>query len=74
MVDFVGRRPTLLLVAVLCVGQFVWTCWVERSTLGWMGLALAVVAVAVLSGVFEAVRRRGARRAEGAEAASERAA
>jgi uncharacterized membrane protein YfcA len=74
VVDLVGRRPTLLLVAVLCVGQLVWTCWVERSTLGWAGTAAAVVAVAVLLGVFEALRRRGARRAERAAARAEQVA
>lgn len=74
VVDRVGRRPTLLVVAVLCVGQFVWTCWVERATLGWTGTALALLAVAGLLGVFEAIRRRGARRAEGARSMSERVA
>jgi hypothetical protein len=30
MVDLVGRKPTLLFVAVLCVGQFIWTCMTEH--------------------------------------------
>jgi uncharacterized membrane protein YfcA len=32
VVERIGRKPTLLIVAVLCVGQFVWTCWAERAS------------------------------------------
>ena len=38
VVNLVGRRPTLLFVAVLCVGQFIWTCSIERASLGYPGL------------------------------------
>ena len=30
----IGRRPTLLVVSVLCVGQFLWTLYHERDVLG----------------------------------------
>lgn len=74
VVELVGRRPTLLVVAVLCVGQFAWTCWVERQVLGWTGMAVALFAVGALLGLFEVVRRHGARRAERVEKRPERAA
>lgn len=61
VVDKVGRRPTLCLVAMLCIGQFIWTCHRERAVLGWPGIALAVAAVALCLGGFEALRRQGAR-------------
>ncbi len=56
MVDLIGRKPTLLSVAVLCVGQFVWTCYAEWNALGFLGtlLALAVVGLALLG--FERLR------------------
>jgi len=45
VVDLIGRKPTLLVVAVLCVGQFGWTCYNERAALGIGGMVLAVAAV-----------------------------
>lgn len=46
-VSFVGRRITLLFVAVLCVVQFAWACYHERAELGLAGSAVACVAVAM---------------------------
>lgn len=56
VVEFVGRRPTLLFVAVLCVGQFVWTCYAERAALGTWGLIAACAAVGVCLFGFERLR------------------
>jgi hypothetical protein len=60
MVNLIGRKPTLLFVAVLCVGQFVWTCYTERSALGVVGLLMALGAVGVALLGFEKLRSLGA--------------
>jgi hypothetical protein len=60
VVQFIGRRPTLLFVAFLCVGQFVWTCYVERSALGVMGTVIAIFAVGLFLLGFEKLRAWGA--------------
>lgn len=60
IVAFIGRKPTLLVVAVLCVGQFVWTCYDERAALGVGGQAAAVAAVGVFLLGFEKLRAWGA--------------
>ncbi len=60
VVNLVGRKPTLLFVAVLCVGQFVWTCNTERSALGLSGLVLALGAVGLCLLGFERLRAWGA--------------
>lgn len=44
-VGFIGRRPTLLFVAVLCVVQFAWACYHERAALGFGGMVVACCAV-----------------------------
>lgn len=59
IVDKIGRKPTLLVVAVLCVGQFIWTMHEEWTTLGWFGMAVSVAAVALLNGGFEWLWRIG---------------
>lgn len=63
VVSVVGRVPTLLVVAVLCVLQFVWTCREEWRTLGASGLAIALGGVVAFLVGFEWLRRRGAARA-----------
>jgi uncharacterized membrane protein YfcA len=60
MVNLIGRKPTLLFVAVLCVGQFVWTCYNERGALGLGGLLASVAAVGVFLLGFEKLRAWGA--------------
>lgn len=60
VVNYIGRRPTLLVVAALCVAQFVWTCYVERDTLGLLGLVLALAAVGACLLGFEKLRTWGA--------------
>ncbi|MBB3059326.1 sulfite exporter TauE/SafE family protein [Microbulbifer rhizosphaerae] len=61
VVSRIGRRPTLLVVAMLCVGQFVWTCFEESAVLGPRGLALAAMSLGVCILGFEWVRRIGMR-------------
>jgi hypothetical protein len=60
MVDLIGRKPTLLFVAVLCVGQFLWTCYTERSALGLGGLLVSLAAVGLFLLGFEKLRAWGA--------------
>ncbi len=59
IVERIGRKPILLIVAALCVGQFVWTCFAERQALGFMGIALAILALCFCLWVFERLRRWG---------------
>jgi uncharacterized membrane protein YfcA len=59
IVHHVGRKWTLYFVAVLCVGQFVWTMKEEVATLGWPGIGLAVGAVLLLNAGFEWLWRIG---------------
>jgi uncharacterized membrane protein YfcA len=56
VVNVVGRKPTLLFVAILCVGQFIWTCNVEHAALGMWGLIGAVAAVGLCLLGFEKLR------------------
>lgn len=60
VVNLIGRKPTLLFVAVLCVGQFVWTCYTERVALGVCGLIIALAAVCLALLGFERLRAWGA--------------
>ena len=60
IVGLIGRKPTLLFVAVLCVGQFVWTCYAERARLGGLGILLALAAVGLCLLGFERLRAWGA--------------
>ena len=60
IVGLIGRKPTLVFVAILCVGQFVWTCHNERVALGWPGVLACVVAVGAGVWGFEKLRAWGA--------------
>lgn len=60
IVALIGRKPTLLVVAVLCVLQFFWTMHTERLTLGVSGMAVAVAAVCLCLLGFEKLHRYGA--------------
>jgi len=65
VVGLVGRTPTLLFVALLCVGQFAWTCWVEWGVLGVGGVLAALLAVGACLLGFEWLRGVGRRMAAG---------
>lgn len=67
----IGRKPTLLVVSTLCVGQFVWTLYSEHSVLGIGGSAVALLAVAICLLGFERLRHFGARLAGERLAASQ---
>ena len=60
IVSLIGRKPTLLVVAVLCVGQFFWTCYSQWADLGIFGLILAIAAVGLMLLGFERLRAWGA--------------
>ena len=53
IVSYIGRRPTLIVVAVLCVFQFLWTMQQSFSTIGIIGLVLSTLAVGVFVASFE---------------------
>jgi uncharacterized membrane protein YfcA len=59
VVNRLGRRPTLLLVSLLCVGQFAWTLVHERSSLtGWI-LAATLLGVLLFLLAFQDLYQRG---------------
>lgn len=60
MVELLGRKPILLVVAVLCVGQLVWTLNREWAVLGAPGVAGSLVAVVLCLAGFERLRAWGA--------------
>jgi uncharacterized protein len=60
VVELLGRKPTLRVVALLCVGQFVWTWHTERAVLGVGGTLAALAAVGLCLIGFERLRARGA--------------
>jgi uncharacterized protein len=53
IVSYIGRRPTLIVVAVLCVFQFLWTMQQSFSTIGMIGLALSTLGVGIFVASFE---------------------
>ncbi len=57
IVNLISRTPTLLVVSVLCIGQFVWTIFREGVT----GFALvgAITAVLVVNAMFHALYHWG---------------
>ncbi len=60
IVELIARKPILLFVAVLCVGQFVWTLFAERAALGGAGVLISLAAVGGCLLVFEKLRAWGA--------------
>lgn len=61
IVALIGRKPTLLVVALLCVLQFVWTMHSEQASLGVTGILLSTLAIGVCLLGFEHLRRWGAK-------------
>jgi uncharacterized membrane protein YfcA len=61
IVSIIGRRPTLLVVAVLCVLQFLWTMQQSFSAIGIAGLVLSTLAVGVFVASFEWMWKMGGR-------------
>lgn len=61
IVDRIGRAPTLLLVSLLCVGQFAWTIHDEWMRLGVRGLSWSLAGVLLFNLGFEWLHRVGAR-------------
>lgn len=61
VVNRIGRSPTLIVVAVLCIGQFIWTFTDEWANLGMVGLAVAVGGVLLVNLGFHLLHRAGLR-------------
>jgi uncharacterized membrane protein YfcA len=57
IVNRISRAPTLLVVSILCIGQFIWTIAHEQLS-GWYLLG-AILAVLAMNGVFHALYRWG---------------
>ncbi|WP_111642171.1 sulfite exporter TauE/SafE family protein [Marinimicrobium alkaliphilum] len=66
IVERIGRKPILLIVSFLCVGQFIWTCFAEQQALGLGGIALALAALGLCLLVFEKLHSWGIRLCEAA--------
>lgn len=71
VVDKIGRTPTLVVVAILCIGQFVWTVVEEWAHLGLIGLAIAVGGVLLINLGFHFLHEAGLRLQAGAAPAVE---
>ena len=61
IVHRIGRKPTLYVVAVLCLLQFAWTMRNEWPALGITGITLALLGVLLFNLGFEALHRWGDR-------------
>lgn len=61
VVSKVGRRPTLIVVSILCVLQFIWTLVHERDVLTLWNVAAALLGVLVFLLLFQDMYRHGYR-------------
>jgi len=61
VVERVGRKPTLLVVSILCGLQFVWMAWHERAQLGASGLALSLGGLLLFNAAFHFLYGAGRR-------------
>lgn len=59
IVSLIGRKPTLIVVAILCVVQLIWTFYREQEALGATGIVIALAAVALCLFGFERLRIYG---------------
>ena len=69
VVSKVGRKPTLYIVSLLCVVQFVWTLFHERASLNAWNISAALLGVVLFLLVFQDMYRHGYRLARRARAA-----
>lgn len=69
VVSRIGRRPTLLVVSILCVLQFAWTLIRERDTLTLWTLSAALLGVLLFLLLFQDMYRHGYRLARRSRAA-----
>lgn len=56
VVSKIGRKPTLRVVAVLCVLQYVWMCYSLRASLGLLGIIATTLSVAAAVFALEKAR------------------
>lgn len=68
VVSRIGRRPTLIVVAVLCVLQFVWTLVHERAVLTVWSVSAALLGVVLFLLIFQDMYRHGNRLARRSKA------
>jgi len=61
IVSRIGRKPTLMIVSILCVGQFLWTLQNEWAALGLSGAIIAFGGVLLFNLGFEYLHRVGGR-------------
>ena len=61
VVSRIGRRPTLIVVSLLCVVQFIWTLVHERQVLTIWNVSAAVLGVVVFLLIFQDMYRHGYR-------------
>lgn len=61
MVSRIGRRPTLIVVSLLCVVQFIWTLVHERQVLTFWNVSAAVIGVVLFLLIFQDMYRHGYR-------------
>ena len=61
MVSIIGRRPTLIVVSMLCVVQFVWTLVHERANLTVWNVSAALLGVVLFLLLFQDMYRHGYR-------------
>ena len=59
VVSLIGRKPTLLVVALLCLAQFVWTLSAEWPQLGLTGCLIAILSVAAVLWAIEWLYHQG---------------
>ncbi|MBT8048250.1 MAG: sulfite exporter TauE/SafE family protein [Xanthomonadales bacterium] len=69
----IGRRPTLIVVSLLCVVQFAWTLVHERSLLTAWSLSAAVLGVLLFLLIFQDMYRHGYRLARRGQKAGPKA-
>lgn len=57
VVELISRKPTLLIVSTLCIGQFVWT--LIREEVSGIGLIAALTGVIAFNGIFHVLYSLG---------------